>query len=229
MKLDMFPYDAIDIAAVLDALHLHGFIAKYEVDAEVYGFIPTWTVHQTINAREPDSELPIPDSTCIVMHVHARADTCVHVWNGNGNGNGKGRELEGKGNGVGKGASSRVRQPEQLSDVTAHFLIAKSTAEEAEAFYSHYEAQGWKAGNGMVITNWRAKADSWIKNNRERKAANGTRKQEPTDGRGGERTFAAVAEESAARRKRWGIDGGATKDEPSLLAGPSDQQLANGT
>lgn len=224
MKLDMFPYDAIDIAAVLDALHAHGFIARYEVDAEVYGFIPSWANHQTPNNREPESECPDPHVHGKVSLVHAQAtlsNTCASTSGmGMGMGSGIGRELEGKGNG--KGALSRVRQPEQLSDVTAHFLMVKSTVEEAEAFYSHYEAQGWKTGNGMVITNWRAKADSWIKNNRERKATNGTRKS----GVGDRVTTTDVRSYNERISQAIGID---PKGEPSALVPPNAQPLARST
>lgn len=225
MKLDMFPYDAIDIAAVLDALHAHGFIARYEVDAEVYGFIPSWANHQTINHKEQDSELPAPSEESTVVPRKAREDLGIPVGNGNRKGMGIGREVEG--NGVVR--RSRVIIPEQLSDVVAHFLMVKSTAEEAERFWNHYESQGWKKANGLAITNWRPVADQWIKNPTTQKGSNGTPKQTPTDGRGGERTFAAVAEESAARLKRWGIDGTATQDQPRALAEQGGQQLANGT
>ena len=118
--------------------------------------------------------------------------------------------------------TTRVRLPEQLSDVTAHFLMVKSTVEEAEAFYSHYEAQGWKTGNGMVITNWRAKADSWIKNNRERKATNGTRKS----GVGDRVATTDVRSYNERISQAIGID---PKGEPSALVPPNAQPLARST
>ncbi len=57
LKLDMLPYDDVDIAAVLNAFIECGFIKKYEHEGEVYGCIPSWSRHQKINHREGDSEL----------------------------------------------------------------------------------------------------------------------------------------------------------------------------
>ena len=51
LKLDVFPYDDIDISCVLDALVTRGFIVKYEKNGEVYGSIPSWSRHQQINHR----------------------------------------------------------------------------------------------------------------------------------------------------------------------------------
>jgi hypothetical protein len=73
---------------VLDGLAERGFIEKYEVDGEVYGWIPTFTLHQAINTREAQSTLPEPPNMC--THVHARAMQ-VHAQ-----GEGKGREGKGK-------------------------------------------------------------------------------------------------------------------------------------
>ena len=58
LKLDIFPYDDIDISRVLDALLTCGFIIKYENNSEIYGYIPSWDLHQQINNREMASEIP---------------------------------------------------------------------------------------------------------------------------------------------------------------------------
>lgn len=58
LKLDIFPYDNIDISRVLDALVTRGFIVKYEKNGEVYGCIPSWSRHQNVNHREIGSDIP---------------------------------------------------------------------------------------------------------------------------------------------------------------------------
>lgn len=70
LKLDVLPYDDVDFEKILIALHETGFINKYTVDHETYGYIPSWRKHQRINTREPDSVLPAPE-TC--LHVQASA------------------------------------------------------------------------------------------------------------------------------------------------------------
>jgi hypothetical protein len=49
-----------------------------------------------------------------------------------------------------------------LDEAKAYFVQIKSTEEEGELFFHHYEAQGWKNGNHMWITNWRSQAMKWL-------------------------------------------------------------------
>ena len=60
LKLDVLPYDKVDMAAVLDQLAYYGFIKKYEHQGQWYGYIPTWSKHQKINNRETASDIPAP-------------------------------------------------------------------------------------------------------------------------------------------------------------------------
>jgi hypothetical protein len=75
MKRHVLPYDDLDFKDVLTALYEARFIGRYEVDGALYGFIPTWALHQTINTREAQSALPPPPAdwanTCMHMHAHA--------------------------------------------------------------------------------------------------------------------------------------------------------------
>lgn len=60
LKLDVLPHDFIDFAAVLDALERAGFIERYEVDGEIYGWIPTFTRHQRFSGKESESKSQFP-------------------------------------------------------------------------------------------------------------------------------------------------------------------------
>lgn len=88
LKLDCLPYDPVDFGDVLDALERGGFIVRYEVDGELYGVVPGFNRHQSINQREAASRIPEPDESAV-----ARARTCMHV---HARGDGKGREGKGK-------------------------------------------------------------------------------------------------------------------------------------
>jgi len=46
LKLDVLPYDDLDMSAVLDQLELHQFIEKHDEDGYIYGIIPTFKKHQ---------------------------------------------------------------------------------------------------------------------------------------------------------------------------------------
>lgn len=58
LKAQILPHDDIDFSRVLDAWVTRGFVRKYRVGAEWYGWIPTFTKHQVINNRESPSDLP---------------------------------------------------------------------------------------------------------------------------------------------------------------------------
>lgn len=105
LVLDVLPFDDVDFGDVLNELAAHGFLVKYQVDGEVFAYIPTFTEHQHVNVREPASNIPAPDEagarTCenIPARARARAEE------------GKGRE------GKGDSLEPRERANEPLSRV----------------------------------------------------------------------------------------------------------------
>lgn len=74
LKLDVFPYDDIDFAAILEALLHYGFIKKYVIANERYGYIPSWHKHQHINNRETASHLPSPEKNEATTRFSSEAD-----------------------------------------------------------------------------------------------------------------------------------------------------------
>ena len=79
LKLDCLPYDDVDFSKVLEALRATGFIIKYTVDNECFGWIPSWKKHQVINVREAQSKLPEPPAQCNESTVHSDVCTEMHV------------------------------------------------------------------------------------------------------------------------------------------------------
>ncbi len=72
LKLDILPYDDIDIVAILEQLVQHGFVKKYEYQGEWYGYIPpSWTKPQQINNSEVTNVLStIPKSRATITTAH---------------------------------------------------------------------------------------------------------------------------------------------------------------
>src|SRR5690348_5227865 len=58
LKPDVLPYDPVDMLDVLNALERGGFIARYVVVGKAYGWIPTFSDHQTFHKTERPSTLP---------------------------------------------------------------------------------------------------------------------------------------------------------------------------
>lgn len=58
MKLDILPYDDVDFSRVLHALATRGFLVQYECDGVMYGWVPSFKNHQSINNKETASVIP---------------------------------------------------------------------------------------------------------------------------------------------------------------------------
>lgn len=96
LKLDCLPHDDVDFSRVLDALESRGFLVKYTLNDEVFGFIPGWSRHQIVNNKESASSLPNPQN-CVVLTREARVPVATLTPLLPNQGEGKGREQEGKG------------------------------------------------------------------------------------------------------------------------------------
>lgn len=60
IRIDILPYDDVDMAAIMAALVRFGFIFKYKAAGFDYGYIPNFEKHQFINKNEAKSQLPDP-------------------------------------------------------------------------------------------------------------------------------------------------------------------------
>lgn len=69
LKLNVLPYDTCDFSEVMAALADHGFIVKYQVGDEFFGYIPTFLKHQRPHVKElPDKGIPPPPSAIVLGH-----------------------------------------------------------------------------------------------------------------------------------------------------------------
>lgn len=173
LKLDCLPYDKVDFSKTLDILRDNGFIIQYQVNGSVYGYIPTWHLHQCPNAHEAKSKLPEPDeSNCICMHMHAP----------------DGREKEGKGK---EGSIGNAHAKACASTPTPdHFSIGDDLKEwastnvpsldveaETEKFLDHHRSKGNK------FKDWNSAWRKWMRNAAEwgKARTNGSRGKVPKD------------------------------------------------
>jgi hypothetical protein len=58
LGVQILPYDNVDFETIMESLASRGFIEKYEVDGRTYGVVPSFSRHQVINNREPESSIP---------------------------------------------------------------------------------------------------------------------------------------------------------------------------
>ena len=60
LKAQLFPYDDVDLPALLEELSTHGFILRYTVERRRYLLIPTFSRHQHPHIKEAISRIPPP-------------------------------------------------------------------------------------------------------------------------------------------------------------------------
>ena len=60
LKLDVLPFDKADFEMVLEALKASGFIKQYSANGKLYGYIPSFNIHQRVKSDEAQSQLPTP-------------------------------------------------------------------------------------------------------------------------------------------------------------------------
>ena len=61
-----------------------------------------------------------------------------------------------------KQSKTNLKRPNAKQQVIKFFNEKKWPLLEAEKFYNHYEAVGWKLGGKVEIQNWKAVAENWI-------------------------------------------------------------------
>lgn len=99
IKLDVLPFDDVDMNNVLGALISFGFIRKYSVDGKEFGYIPSFKDHQVINHRESPSVIPAPNVSHEMTRgarVDARVTTGESTRDDAARGEGKGKEGKGR-------------------------------------------------------------------------------------------------------------------------------------
>jgi len=114
IKLDVFPFDDVDVDAMLSDLagHRERFVVRYEVDGERYIAIPKFSAHQRPHMRESASNCPVISEGCEVQALprsvpaptlvvpstdlgECEASPRLPVRGmGSGKGNGKGRGMD---------------------------------------------------------------------------------------------------------------------------------------
>jgi hypothetical protein len=148
LKIGVMPYDDVDFSRVLDALWTRGYIEKYEVENEFFGFIPSFLEHQVINNRERESVLPEPnDTNTLTRAAHVDDATGTRKVRQHRGREGKGRE--------GKG---RAFTPPSEQEMIDYFVENGYSASLASRAFKGYAAADWKDSQGSKIKSWKQKS-----------------------------------------------------------------------
>lgn len=59
-------------------------------------------------------------------------------------------------------SKKKTFKPPELEETKTFFQENKSTGQEAQKFFNHFESNGWKVGGKTPMKNWKAAARNWI-------------------------------------------------------------------
>jgi hypothetical protein len=82
LKAEIFPYESLDIEALLASLAEQGFIQRYRVGTDAFLSIPKFATHQSPHVREATSTIPAPDkpdTSTVLAPVEASPRSPVSV------------------------------------------------------------------------------------------------------------------------------------------------------
>jgi len=207
IRAELFPYDAFDVAGMLDQLAARGFVRLYEVDGQKYLEIPTFLTHQHPHPSEKTS-CPHPPEVAIAVKNNCKSVTS--------------RE------------NSRLVSEEQgtkpslyLVPSTSHLAPSESQSRPADAGRSATadaicwdSSEGWQGITDSDREAWRtaypacdiaqelARADQWLRGNPTKAKRKAWRRfvtgwLSRTQDRGGSKTGQAAAPTSKAARRFW--------------------------
>lgn len=95
LKLDILPFIPFDMEKTLAILEHEGYLKRYEVDGEQYGFIPTFTEHQRISGKEAQEVPEFPDPIEFNDNSQVKQSGSTSEAPETAGREGKGREQEG--------------------------------------------------------------------------------------------------------------------------------------
>lgn len=207
IRAELFPYDAFDVAGMLDQLAARGFIRPYEVDGQKYLEIPTFLTHQHPHPSEKTS-CPPPSEVATAVKNNCKSVTS--------------RE------------NSRQVSEEQgtkpslyLVPSTSHLAPSESQSRPADAGRSATadaicwdSSEGWQGITDGDREAWRtaypacdiaqelARADQWLRGNPTKAKRKAWRRfvtgwLSRTQDRGGSKTGQAAAPTPKAARRFW--------------------------
>lgn len=181
LKINIFPLDNIDMAALLEELVFAHAICRFEVGGKKYGAIRNFQRHQ--RPKKPNDIHPITDE--IRNYVGSQPSGSVPVPHQDGNDGEKSPQMEdggGRGNGKGSRVSNETLSPspesesEGFSDFVKAYpqpdgvhaaeelwneIVSAGTSPESILLGLKGACRAWKAKHGNDIT-WIPKAKTWL-------------------------------------------------------------------
>lgn len=176
LKLDVLPFDELDFSRVLDAWLTRGFIVKYRVGNEWYGWLPTFLKHQSINNKEIRSEIPPVDDADEAVDYRNQQDGDACSTRDQRATDAKATPLN-LSQGEGKGREGKGDSPEQSRVESPEFIRLPILGKVPEAIITEADVAEWERTFPAVdVRQELRECRQWnLDNPRKRKTATGWR------------------------------------------------------
>lgn len=159
LKVEIMPYDKIDIEEILNLLSSpkknskRPYILRYSENKENYIQILQWNKHQKPHHTEQESIIPEPPKNIL----EPLNNGCISVVTQEGMEKGM-EKIKSKG----KDKDKDKEIPPDIEQVISYCQERKNNV-DAEAWYNHYTAKGWFIGKTKMV-DWKAAVRTWEKN-----------------------------------------------------------------
>lgn len=154
IKGELFPYDEVDSDQLLSELASRGFIVRYTTDGVSVISIPSFLNHQRPHHTEKPSTLPKLNVSSQESHVLSPESNVRNPPSSLNPSSLNHESLEVK----------RKRFCPPTLDEVRSYCESRGKGVDPEAWYSHYQSNGWKVGKN-AMKDWRAAIHTWEKNN----------------------------------------------------------------
>lgn len=150
IKVECMPHYEVDVNELLDKLASgpDPFILRYSVAEKRYIQVVKWSDHQSPHNTEKPSVIPEPPLNHRELTVSSLPSAVMHT-------NSKQLTVNSKGGCKGGGKFT----PPTHEEVAA-YCRERGRGVNPEAWYAHYESNGWRVGRNKM-TNWKAAVRTW--------------------------------------------------------------------
>lgn len=175
IKAEIFPFDNVDVSALVYELEAHGLIKTYTIEGCAYIWIIKFCEHQRPHQNEVASVIPnyISTDEALATKVESACDQGAKHFALNPSPPSltpesiKSPPPPVGGVEVSKPKRERIRfTPPTVSEVSEYVLSRQSTV-DPDAFVAFYESKGWMIGKNRV-KDWKACVRTWEANDKKR-------------------------------------------------------------
>lgn len=148
------------IVRLLKAVEKAGLIRVYEVNGKRFLEVNDFRQQVRSNSKHPSPDDAQPRSVCAASAKQPRANAHLGVSVSEGV---VGDVSVDAPQSAAQSKRAPASRPESVADAVAYFATLGGSAFEAETFFDHFQANGWRQGGKTPMRDWQAAARNWFR------------------------------------------------------------------